>query len=126
MNTRELYLKRKAEDDEQRRFLEELEAVNANGDSYEYLVAVRRSPAVPLTTKVRVARELLQYERPKLGITTQINLQGDFAAMLDRAIARSEGKKVRSEGSPGALIEHDASEQQGPMLPLPSTRLRRL
>jgi hypothetical protein len=104
--------------------LAELEKVNANGDSYDFLVAVRRSPAVPLTMKVRVARELLQYERAKLGVSVSIQYQGDFAAALDRAIQRSNGKKV--EGSLPRTIEHDADELKQQMLPIPSPRMRRV
>jgi hypothetical protein len=83
--------------------------INARGDTYEFLVAVRRCPAVPLAMRVKIATELLPYERPKLGVTLNINGGEDWAAKLDRAIERSNGNSARVIEQ-AKVIEHSAEE----------------
>jgi hypothetical protein len=114
----------RVQEHEQQRHLDELEAVNAKSDSYEYLVAVRRSPAVPLGMKVRVARELLQYERPKLGVSVNVNMGDDFAARLDAAIARSNGHAPKV--IEGSAVKVSAETMAKPMLPNAGSRMRRI
>jgi hypothetical protein len=61
-----------------------------------------RRPADPW--RMRAAIAALQFETPKLTATAMTNLNGqDFSSMLERAIARSEGK----------LIEHREVEEDG-------------
>jgi hypothetical protein len=105
------------------RHLDELAEINARGDTYEFLVAVRRCPAVPLSMKVKVATELLPYERPKLGVTVNVQAGGDFAERLERAIARSNGNSAKLTS--GKVIEHDASELKEGLLAAPPHHILR-
>jgi hypothetical protein len=59
--------------------------------------------------RVKVAAELLPYERPKLGVTVNVQAGGDFAERLERAIRRSNenGHKLISQAR---VIEHAPSE----------------
>jgi hypothetical protein len=66
----------------------------------------------------------LPHEVPKLSASTVINYDGDFAAKLDAAIARSNGHAI--EGSRPRVIEHSASEITKPLpTPLASPLRRR-
>ena len=67
------------------------------------LQAVYRDGALPLGVRMRAAIEALPFESPKL-LATAVLTADDFAARLERAIARSgtapkliEGKAVRLE-----------------------------
>jgi hypothetical protein len=56
----------------------------------ELLQAVYRDQRQPLPVRIRSAAEALPYENPKLSAMAVTSLSGnDFAAALDRAIARS-------------------------------------
>jgi hypothetical protein len=56
----------------------------------ELLQAVYRDPQVPLPVRIRCAAEALPYENPKLSAVALASMDAnDFAAKLDRAIARS-------------------------------------
>jgi hypothetical protein len=56
----------------------------------QLLQAVYRDPAQPLPVRIRCAVECLPFENPKLSAIGVSQLTGrDFAAALDRAIARS-------------------------------------
>jgi hypothetical protein len=57
------------------------------------LQAVYRDQRQPLHLRIRCASEALPYEAPRLSAVGIASLSGnDFAAALDRAIARSNGK----------------------------------
>jgi hypothetical protein len=72
--------------------------------SLELFQKVYRNPKVPLHTRLRAARDAKDHEHPKLVATAIVN-ESSFAALLDRAIARSnghkqiEGAKVENAGS---------------------------
>jgi hypothetical protein len=60
----------------------------ADHTSLDLLRAVYRSPAAPLSVRLRAAIAALPHEHPKLAVTA--NLNGEtFADALERAIARS-------------------------------------
>ena len=68
----------------------------------ELLQAVYRCPKLPLPVRMRAAALAIPFEVPKLAVTTNLSNE-NFAAMLDKAIARSHGTK---------LIEHQAEPEQ--------------
>ncbi len=69
----------------------------------EFLRAVYLNNDLPLSVRMRAAIECAPYEHPKLTAIATTTLNGnDFAAMLDRAIARSR--------NPPPMIEHRPSE----------------
>jgi hypothetical protein len=68
--------------------------------SLNFLQRIYRSPRQPIARRMRAAMAALQHEHPKL---TAMAVNGEtFAAMLDRAIARSQ--------APLKQIEHDPKE----------------
>jgi len=69
------------------------------------LQSVYRDPRVPLPVRIRCAAEALPFETPKLGAVAVTSLTAnDFAAALDRAIARS--------GKAPLMIEARAEPEQ--------------
>jgi hypothetical protein len=67
----------------------------------EFLQAVYRDPEIPLPTRMRAARDALQFEVPRLGVIATTNINGaDFAALLDRAIERANGVRVEPKALP--------------------------
>src|SRR5262245_40366701 len=70
--------------------------------SLELFQKVYRNPNLPLHTRVRAARDAKDHEHPKLVATAIVN-ENDFATLLDRAIARTNGIK-QIEGA--KVIEH--------------------
>ena len=57
--------------------------------SLDFLRAIYRNPALPLSTRMRAAIAALPFEHPKLAVTAQIDADGDLAERLERAIVRS-------------------------------------
>jgi hypothetical protein len=57
--------------------------------SLTFLQKIYRSPAQPMSRRLRAAMAALPHEHPKLGAVATLSMSGeDFAAMLDRAIDR--------------------------------------
>jgi hypothetical protein len=96
------------EDDQE---VAELEVQDASGaldafdDALTYLQSIYRDPTQPEARRMRAAMAALPFETPKLGAVAVTSLTAnDFAAALDRAIARSgkaplliEARAERSE-----------------------------
>jgi hypothetical protein len=60
--------------------------------SLSFLQKIYHSTKQPMSRRMRAAIEALPFESPKLGAIAFGNMTGqDFAAMLDRAILRSQG-----------------------------------
>jgi hypothetical protein len=71
----------------------------------DFLEAVYLNNSLPLNTRLRAAIEAAPYRHPKLSAMAHATMTGnDFAALLDRAIARSLA------GPPAKLIEARAVE----------------
>jgi hypothetical protein len=59
-------------------------------NALEFLQAVYRDTRLPLTTRIHRAVEALPFEAPKLSAVAVTSMRGeDFAARLDRCLARS-------------------------------------
>jgi hypothetical protein len=102
--------------------------LNGEDDSLEFLKAVYRNPEVPLFTRMKAAGIAIEYERPKLAATMIVN-GGDFAAKLDRAIARSQSVN-QIEAKPKVISEKLISDEIEeipikPILTVPDKRYRR-
>jgi hypothetical protein len=93
--------------------VEEGEVVELGPDetSLSFLQKIYHSPKQPMARRLRAAIEALPFESPKLGAIAFGNMsRQDFAAMLDRAILRSQGNgrnipqielSAKPEGSDG-------------------------
>jgi hypothetical protein len=68
----------------------------------EFLRAVYLNDQLPLSVRMRAAIEAAPYYHAKLAVTAVIGDADSFAAMLDRAIARSQ--------APPKVIEHRPGE----------------
>jgi hypothetical protein len=76
-------------------------AIDNPEDAVALLQAIYRNPQVALPVRMRAAIEAAQYERPKLAVTAVSSMNGkDFAAMLERAIARSQAPLKQIELKP--------------------------
>jgi hypothetical protein len=65
-------------------------------DALTLLQAVYRNPEVALAVRMRAAAIAIPFETPKLAVTTNISNE-NFAAMLDKAIARSQGRNAPAQ-----------------------------
>jgi hypothetical protein len=65
----------------------------------ELLREVYRSPKQPLSVRMRAAMAALPFETPKLAVTTNLSNE-NFAAMLDKAIARSRVPQLELKAEP--------------------------
>ncbi len=75
--------------------------------SLSFLQKIYRSPRQPIVRRMRAAMAALQHEHPKLTAMAIDSMDGaSFAAMLDRAIARSQ--------TPPKMIEHRPNETKAP------------
>jgi hypothetical protein len=74
--------------------------LSENGTSLELLQAIYRCATLPLPTRMRAAGMALQFEHPKLAVTT--NLEGkDFASLLETRLQKlSEAKPPAIESKP--------------------------
>jgi hypothetical protein len=88
----------------------------ADATSLDFLQAIYRSSALPLATRMRAAVAALPFEHPKLAVTAQIDVDGDFAERLEQAILRS--------GLAPKIIEHELEEQLSPAVPARISRAK--
>jgi hypothetical protein len=72
--------------------------VRSDARALDVLVAIYRSPRMPLHTRMRAAIAALPFESPKLAVTAVVTTE-DLAERLERARLRSD--KVRLLPQPG-------------------------
>jgi len=60
-----------------------------NDNPLDFLRSIYMDEEVPLPTRIKAATEAAQYVHPKLAMVATANANGDFGAMLERAIAAS-------------------------------------
>jgi hypothetical protein len=87
---------------------ERAEQVEARPRALEFLQAIYQNEGVPLSIRMRAAIEALPFETPKLSATALIPAGGDFAARLERAIARSREapRLIEHSPSPVPVVDH--------------------
>jgi hypothetical protein len=87
-----------------------------DGDAKELLKATYQGRYRPTPVQLRAAAIAIQFESPKLTATAASSMDGEhFAAMLERAIARSQAPLT---------IEHQPAERPLPEAPPPGIRGR--
>jgi len=69
-------------------------AMSGDHSSLDFLRAVYRDAAMPLSTRMRAAIAALPFEAPKLAVTATLSGRDGFGAQLEAAIARSRGKVI--------------------------------
>ena len=97
-------LKNLVEPEEERELLE----VAEDETSLDFLQKVYRSSRQPLSTRMRAAAIALPFESPKLTAMAVSSMNGEhFAAMLERAIARSQAplKQIELKANDGPVLE---------------------
>jgi hypothetical protein len=78
----------------------------------EYVQGVYKGRRTPDPRRLQAARDALQFEVPRLGVIATTNLNGaDFAALLDKAIARANGVRVEPKALPPPA---PSGEEKGP------------
>jgi hypothetical protein len=82
----------------------------------EFLEAVYMNPDLPLTVRIKAAVEALPYVHPKLAMVATANANGDFGAMLERAIAASNAvrkpKLIEAKPEPNVNGHHEPTPQE--------------
>jgi hypothetical protein len=73
--------------------------VEVPANALEYLQSIYRNPSEPDGRRMRAAMAALPFETPKLAVTTNISNE-NFAAMLDKAIARSRVPQLELRAEP--------------------------
>jgi hypothetical protein len=68
-------------------------------DALDYLQSIYRNPLEPTSLRMRAAALAIPFETPKLAVTTNISNE-NFAAMLDKAIARSRVPQIELKPEP--------------------------
>ena len=68
-------------------------------NALEYLQSIYRNPSEPDGRRMRAAMAALPFETPKLAVTTNLSNE-NFAAMLDKAIARSRVPQLELKAEP--------------------------
>ncbi len=69
-------------------------------NALSYLQSIYRNPLEPTSIRMRAAALALQFESPKLAVTAYVSDADDFAARLDRALARSHPKVIEHRPEP--------------------------
>jgi hypothetical protein len=92
LSTKEIKMKREmlnTVDAALSRFDDEID-LSPGETSLSFLQKIYRSPAQPMSRRLRAAMAALPHEHPKLGAIATLSINGDdFASQLDRAIERS-------------------------------------
>lgn len=90
------------------------EALKPN--SLDFLRAVYLNAELPLSVRMRAARDCLQYETPRLSVVASINDPNQFAERLERAIQRSGVRPLLLEHAPQPKPAPEPTSIAGPML----------
>jgi hypothetical protein len=72
---------------------EQKASAETHKDALDYLQSVYNDPTKPDSYKLRAASVAIEYERPRLSMTAQIDGR-TFADALDRAIERSRARAL--------------------------------
>jgi hypothetical protein len=89
--------------------LENLIEVGPDARALDILVAIYRSPRMPLHTRMRAAVAALPYESPKLAVTAVVEGK-DFASLLEARLKR--GQSMLAKAGPGPMIEARAEPRR--------------
>jgi hypothetical protein len=84
-----------------------------DGNSLDFLRAVYRNAALPLSIRMRAAQAALVHEVPRLAVTAVLNQGDDFATRLDRCIERARETRML----PGPVIEHSREHPPSELQP---------
>jgi hypothetical protein len=88
------------EEDEEAEWSGPIALKDEPANALEYLQSIYRNPSEPDGRRMRAAMAALPFETPKLAVTTNISNE-NFAAMLDKAIARSRVPQIELKGRAG-------------------------
>jgi len=78
---------------------EEKPPVLLDVNALEHLQSIYRNPDEPAARRMRAAAIAIPFETPKLAVTTNLSNE-NFAAMLDKAIARSRVPQIELKAEP--------------------------